>query len=442
MSLNTRKISADIVYNVLRKKSPLSDEISNFRNANSDISSLDMRFISELTYGTMRNLGYLDYVISKASDIKINKISPYVLSVLRVGAYQIIYMDKVPVSAAVNESVKIIKKSSNSRLSGFVNAVLRKIDNIKKHIVLPENETQRLSVQYSCPKWIVEKLVETVGEDTEKLLMSLSKKAETVLRVNVMKTTADKLIASLNSKGWECSKYKSELFPNIDYLISAKKIDSIEATEEYQNGYFYIQDPAASYVGEILNPQKGSTVLDMCASPGGKTTHFAEKMYDTGKVLAFDISKAKTDKICENIKRLCLNCVVPNIKDSSVYDENLFEKADYLLVDSPCSGIGIIRKKPDIKYLRNQNDIQELRKISLKILDASARYLKKGGIMVFSTCTLFKEENEDVLFEFLKTHPEFKLKEINSARKNNGYMTLYPHKDNCDGFFISLMTKE
>lgn len=442
MGLNPRKLSVEIIYNITKKSHSLSDEFGKIRRNTDGLSELDLRFITEIAGGVIRNLEFLDYAVSKASDIKLNKISPYVLCVLRAGAYQILFMDKVPQSAAVNECVKIIKKSSNYRLSGFVNAVLRKIIQNGTDLQLPEDSAEYLSTKYSCPKWIVQSWQSRLGADTEKMLQCMNTKPNTILRVNTLKTTAKELVVLLNSEGWQCSQYSSPLFPEIDYLVSAVKVGSIENSKAYREGLFYIQDPAASYVGEILNPLPDSVVFDMCASPGGKTTHLAEKMLNRGRVYAFDVSDSKIDKIKENAERLCLDSIIACVNDSTVHNSKYNQKADYLLVDAPCSGLGIIRKKPDIKYARKEADSTELAKISLGILNASAPYLKPGGTMVFSTCTTIYTENEGVLFEFLKRNPEFHLQKINCTKENEGYMTLYPHTDDCDGFFISLMTKE
>ncbi len=442
MSFSPRKIAVDIIYNILKNGKTLSDELNKLRNEHSDISALDTRFVSEIVNGVLRNLEYCDYLISLASSVKLNKISPYVLNVLRCGCYQLIFMDKVPSSAAVNESVKIIKKSSNARLSGFVNAVLRKIDSNGKDVQLPKDNLKRLSVLYSCPMWLVEKFFNSLNDDTVKLLESFNKKPSTILRVNKLRTTREDLINRLNSKGWNCTEYTSDLFPDADYLISADKIDNLETTDEFKDGLFYIQDPAAAYVGEVLRPEKGSVVLDMCASPGGKSTHFAEIMGDEGRIYSFDVSIGKAKRIEENASRLKLKSISAIVKDSTVFDPEFENTADYILVDAPCTGIGIIRKKPDIKYLRKPDDSKNLSKISLSILNTAADYLKPGGTMVFSTCTIFEEENEMVLFDFLKGRPDFSLKTISCNMKNKGYMTLYPHKNNCDGFFISLLTKE
>ncbi len=436
--LNPRKIAVEILYNILKKKHSYSDEMTDLRKSDLELSNLDIRFISEIVTGVLRNLEYIDFLVSASSDIKLNKISPYVLSVLRVGVYQIIFMDKVPHSAAVNESVKIIKKSSNYRLAGFVNAVLRK--SIANGLVLSNNED--LSTRYSCPEWIVKLWSEQV-EDVENLLKCMNQKPDIILRANTCKISARELIDMLNKDGWICELYNSPLFAEIDYLIRVKKVGTeIESTKAYKDGLFYIQDPAASYVGHILRPEPNSVVLDMCASPGGKTTHFAQIMNGTGKVYAFDVSDGKIARINQNAKRLGFSSIIAMKNDSSVNNPSFNNTADYVVVDAPCSGLGIIRKKPDIKYLRNKEDISGLAKISMSILNSSAPYLKKGGTLVFSTCTTTYEENEKVLFDFLDMHKEFKLKKISCTKENDGYMTLFPHKDDCDGFFISLMTKE
>ncbi len=441
MSLNPRKISVQIIYDILKKDSTLSRTLAIVRREK-DFDTTDKRFISELVTGTVRHMEYLDYAISCASDIKTHKIAPYVMCVLRTGAYQLLFMDKIPESAAVNESVKIIKKSSNHRLSGFVNAVLRKIASNGRNINLPEDEFKSNCIKYSCPEWIAKLWKDSLGDDYADLLAAMNEKPDTILRVNTLKTTADKLVDMLTKEGWECRKYASPLFPEIDYLVSVSKITDLQASSAYKNGLFYVQDSAGAYVAEILNPKPGSVVFDMCASPGGKTTHLAEKIKNKGQVFAFDVSESKISTINENAKRLGIDVIKASVSDSTKVYKEYFGKADYLLVDAPCSGLGIIRKKPDIKYLRKPQDVGQLSDISLSILNSCADYLKSGGDMVFSTCTTSYEENEAVLFEFLENHPGFHLKKINCTKENKGYMTLYPHCDDCDGFFISLLTKE
>jgi len=438
--MNPRKIAADILYNVIKNNYTLNAGINRLRD-NEELSQLDVRFISELVSGVLRKLEYIDYFIANASDIKTNKISPYVLSVLRTGVYQILFMDRIPDSAAVNESVKLIKKSSNSRLSGFVNSVLRNVEK-NRNIKLPDDEIKALSIKYSFPEWIVKRWCERFGDDAEALLSAMNEKPETVLRTNTLKTSPEKLMEILKSEGWECRKYESLLFPEIDCLISVSKVEDISKSKAYKDGYFYIQDAAAAFAAHVLNPQNGSIVLDMCAAPGGKSTHLAQIMNNTGKIFAFDVYDGKINKINENAKRLGMTNITALKADSSEFNPEFKEKADYILADVPCSGLGIIRRKPDIKYVRKESDIADLAELSPGILNNAAKYLKKGGRMLFSTCTTEQDENENTLFEFLKANPDFHLVKIPCQRENDGYISLLTHRDNCDGFFISLLEKE
>jgi len=439
--MNPRKIAADVIYNVIKKNYTLNSGIERCRE-NNELSQLDVRFISEVSSGVLRNLEYIDYLISGASSVKINKISPYVLSVLRMGVYQILFMDRIPESAAVNESVKLIKKSSNSRLSGYVNAVLRNIIKNRDNVKMPEDRIKYLSVKYSFPEWMVKRWCENFDEEAESILASMNEKPETVLRTNTLKISPEKLMEILRLEGWECKKYESALFPEVDYLITVSKVEDISKSKAYKEGYFYVQDAAAAFASHVLNPSENSVVLDMCASPGGKTTHLSQIMNNTGKIYAFDIYDGKIDRINENAKRLGMTNITALKADSLKYNPELKECADYILSDVPCSGLGIIRRKPDIKYVRNESDISELSGIAQGILNNAAKYLKKGGRMLFSTCTIEPEENEKTLFEFLKRNPDFHLVKIPCERENDGYLTLFPHKDNCDGFFISLLEKE
>lgn len=440
MTTNPRKASVDIIYNILKNSSSLSDELNTFR-ANTDMGQQDIRLVSELANGVLRNLEYIDYTISLFSSVKLNKISPYILCVLRISAYQIMFMDRIPKSAAVNEGVKLAKKS-NFKAASFVNALLRRLSSNEETILLPEDRNKMLSIKYSCPEWIIQHWIDTVGEDAEELAKAMNTKTSTMLRVNKLKTTADELVRMLNEDGWICERYTSPVFPKIDYLVSAQKAGNILSSEAYRNGLFYIQDSAGAYAGHVLNPSKNSVVIDMCASPGGKTTHLAEITENSGTIHAFDVSEYKINRIEENLSRLGITCVNTNVMDSTVMHEELINTADYILVDAPCSGLGIIRKKPDIKYARKPDDIKELSQISIKILYNAAEYLKKGGRMVFSTCTTTYEENQGVLYEFLKHRKDFKLVKIDCTIENDGYITLYPHRNDCDGFFISLLMKE
>jgi len=332
MKLNPRKTAIDAVYAVIKEEQPLSDILTRCRK-DPGLTSLDIRFVSEIAGGVIRNLEYLDYHISAFSNVKINKIAPYVLCILRVGAYQILFMDRIPASAAVNESVKLIRSSSNRRLTGFVNAVLRKIVSCSSQLEFPENDIKRISTLYSVPEWIVKLWKERLGDGANELAVEMNKKPDTVLRVNTLKTTRTELVRILNSAGWECSEYYSPVFPKTDYLITAHKISDIENLDAYKEGMFYIQDYAGAYVAEVLNPAEGDTVFDMCASPGGKTTHMAEKMNNKGRIYAFDVSEHKINRIKDNAERLGISCITALCGDSTVYNEKYNYSADVWLVD-------------------------------------------------------------------------------------------------------------
>lgn len=439
MIVNPRKTSVEILYNIIKSKKSLSDELNNLRNKS---TSLDLRFVSEIVNGVLRNLEYIDYAVSQSSNIRISKIAPYVMCVLRVGVYQIFFMDKVPTSAAVNECVKLVKNSSNRNLAGFVNAVLRNIERKGNTLSLPEEEISKNSILYSHPLWLTKTYKEIFGDEYVKFLESSSTKAPNRIRANVLRTNGKELCEILKSEGWSCDLYKSNLLYKNDCFITADKIVNLTDSKAYRDGLFYVQDTAASYASLVLNPLPGSTVFDMCASPGGKTTHMAEIMNNSGRICAFDVSEQKVEKIRQNAKRLGINIIETYVGDSTVYNPEFKETADYILVDSPCSGLGIVRKKPDIKYTRKPEDIENLSKISLSILNTSAKYLKSGGTMVFSTCTVIPKENEEVLSRFLDENKNFHLKKIDCSKDNSGYITLYPHTDDCDGFFISLMVKD
>ena len=442
MHENPRKTTADILYSTLVKSSSASSEIDAVRRKNI-YSDADMRFVSEVVFGCLRKLEYIDYAISYASNIKLNKISPFVLCVMRTGAYQILFMDRVPDSAAVNESVKIIRRCANPRASGFANAVLRKVAANRTNILLPKDKSELLSIEYSCPRWIVDSWQSHFGEQTQQILSAMNKKPPTFLRANSLRTDSARLCEMLRADGWECSVYHSDIFPQAADLLQVTRIGKpISEVKAYRDGLFYIQDAAAAYAAYVLAPKAGMHVIDMCAAPGGKSTHMAELMKNSGKITAFDIYPEKLGRINDNAQRLGIGIIDTVLADSTVYNDSYRSSADCVLADVPCSGLGIIRRKPDIKYTRKKDDITALANIGYKVLCNAAMYLKPGGRMVFSTCTTERAENEDNLFRFLDAHPEFKLKKINCGRENDGYITLLPNRDGCDGFFISVVERD
>jgi len=411
------------------------DEI--IKENKSKLTSVDIGFISELVYGITTYRITLDYIISKYSKTKINKISIFAKNILRMGIYQIIFLSKVPKSAAVNESVNLAKKYAN-KSSGFINAILRKvsledynqIDNIK-------DEKEKISIKYSMPKWIIEELSKEFKlEEVEKICINSNLKPRTTIRVNTIKIKQEELMQIFNQKN---IKYEKTEINNFIYLDNLKNISELE---EFKKGYFTIQDLAAGLTSIILAPKKGETILDACSAPGGKTTHLAEIMENMGEITAWDLYKSRLNLVNENAKRLGINIIKADEKDAGEFDNNLLEKFDKILLDVPCLGIGVIKRKPDIKWQREKADLEKIKKEQLKILENCSKYLKNNGYMVYSTCSILKEENEEIIKQFLKKNNNFKIVNIKVSEnlQTEEFLKLYP-TEKYDGFFICLLQK-
>ncbi|MBR2405112.1 MAG: 16S rRNA (cytosine(967)-C(5))-methyltransferase RsmB [Clostridia bacterium] len=438
MSPNPRKKAVNMLLDIEKKSSYVNIEMNKLR-ALDDFSPIDIRFIGEIVNGVIKRKITLDYIIAKHSNVKLNKISPFILAVLRSAIYQILFMDKVPDSAAVNESVKIVKKSSVNRLSSYVNAVLRAVsqDDISS---IDQTNIQGLSIYHSFPEWIVERWVNRFGfEFAQNLLFSLNQKAPLCIRRNVNMPQED-LSHLLNEYNIESSPVVISQLPDFDYCMQINVSKTMFTdTAAFKNGDFYIQDAAAALAAYLLEPQAGDKVIDMCAAPGGKSLFAAELMANSGSVVSFDIYEHKLDLISENCARHNISIVSPVLQDSSVFNPEYENSADKIICDVPCSGFGIIRKKPDIRYARTESDIAELAKLSYSILENAARYLKSGGTMVFSTCTIEQTENEDVIHKFLDKHKDFSLYPF--TKSGIAYKTFYPHIDDTDGFFVCRLKK-
>lgn len=384
-------------------------------------------FVRALVYGVIERKITLDYILSFYLSQPIKKLKPQVLTVLRMGAYQIKFMDKVPVSAAVNESVKLIKKQGLSFASGLVNSVLRKVaDN---EIVYPkdENSIEYLSVKYSCPKSLIEQYISDYGiEDTVGILETSLDVPPLVLRVNILKTTVENIIEGFEKEGVIVESCE---IPNAVIV----KEGNVFSTSLYKQGYFHVQDLASQICIKELDVKPNDTVLDMCSAPGGKSFTMAENMENKGKIFAFDLYEHRLSLINSGAKRLGIDIIKTEARDAGVkYDD--IPLADKILCDVPCSGLGVIRRKPEIKY-KDLGFVDKLTDLQYNIICSVATYLKPCGRLVYSTCSLNKAENEKVCERFLESHKDFKLIE-------NSPVTLMPHKDNTDGFFYAVFTKE
>ena len=418
------------------------------KHIDSSISRLDENLIRELVYGVLENRMYLDWIIKKFSKIKVSKIEPKVLEILRLGVYQIVFMDKIPDSAAVNESVKIAKKNSHKGTSGFVNAILRNVSREKDNIreIKVNNICDYISIKYSHPSWLVKKFICDYGEEfTENLCKANNEKPSLNIRVNTLRISRENLIKVLEERGFIVSDTKYAF----DGLI-IENPNRITETEEFKNGYFIIQDESSMLVSQVMNPREGSFVLDICSAPGGKTTHMAQKMNNNGKIVARDVYEHKLKLIDDNSKRLGINIIETQMFDALKLDASLVSKADYCLVDAPCSGFGLIRRRPEIKWNRKEDDIKNIINMQYNILENGSKYVKDGGILIYSTCTILKEENVELVKSFLDNNKEFQLVGFNDLLKSGdkmetakeGFLQLYPHIHKTDGFFIAKMRKK
>lgn len=424
--LSSREAALKIICDTLTNGSYLNISYKNVTEKE-NFSPKDAAFIKELSFGTVCYKITLDFIINQFVDKK-KKISPEILNILRLGVYQLKFTDKIPPSAAVNESVKLAAKYKGGSFRGFVNGVLRNILR-QEEIVFPKPQDKNyLSIKYSYTPSMTGALVKSYGREfCEELMEKMNKPAETSIRTNTLKITRDELVKKLNDEGIFAKE--NEMTPS---GIFVKSLGAIYASRLYKEGYFTVQDTASQLVAPILSPKEGDVVLDLCASPGGKTTHMAELMNNRGKILAFDLYEKRLESVKENAKRLGIDIISCAAKDSSVVDKSLLGIADKLLLDAPCSGWGVIRRKPDIKYKSENTDYKELTNTQKALIETASGYLKSGGEMVYSTCTLNKGENERVLDTFLENHPEFSL----VFQK-----TFFPNIDGCDGFFISKLIK-
>lgn len=385
-----------------------------------DLTPADKALATALIYGVLDRKITLDYVISSFIKTPIKKLSPFTLNVLRTALFQIMFMDKIPESAAVNEAVKLIKKSKESRNSGFVNAVLRNV--LRAENLLPAGDTiQALSVIYSCPESIIESFINDYGkENAVSLLKEALKPAPLTVRVNTVKTDIETFINEMPD---------AVVVKPQGAVVINKGID-INNSLLYKQGHFYVQDTASQTAVAVLSPKPDDRVLDMCAAPGGKSFAMALLMENKGEIISCDIYDHKCELIKKSAERLGLDIIKPIAQDGTVFNAQ-FGKFDCVLCDVPCSGLGIIRRKPDIKY-KDFLEFDGLLPIQKAILNNAKKYVKSGGKLLYSTCTLRKTENEDVINEFLAQNGDFKLEYSH---------TFMPHIDGTDGFFCALLIK-
>lgn len=402
----------------------------------------DRGLLTEITYGTLQHKLTLDYYLEPF--IK-GKVDLWVRWLLRLSLYQMEYLTRIPAHAAVNEAVEIAKRRGHKGIASMVNGILRSI--LRQGVPAVEdiqNPVERLSVETSHPQWLVERWVESYGfDETAAMLHENNIPPVQTVRVNMTRATVEDVLASLEEEGVKAKQ--SDMMPECIHLTNG----TAARTKAFKEGLITIQDESSMMPANVLDPKPGMKVLDMCAAPGGKTTHMAERMENDGSILAMDLHPHKLDLIDENTARLGLDIVqTAPVDGRKAADFLAKESYDAVLVDAPCSGLGVMRRKPDIKYTKREEDLESLQAIQLAILANAVQVLKPGGRLVYSTCTVDKRENEGTVEAFISTHPEMEREEITNlpekllAKQNNGMLQVFPQDFGSDGFFVAAFRKK
>lgn len=423
--INTRRLVCDSLYEVLEEDKFSHLVIRETLDKNKELTRQDKSFYSRLVKGTIERKITLDYMINSFSKTKIKKMKPYIRTILRMSVYQIYYMDQVPDHAVCNEAVKLTVKKGYSGLKGFVNGVLRNLARNKEKIKFPKDQNQYLQVAYSLPEWLANRLILQYGFETAKKIANAQLKEE---KVSV----------------W-CPKGDLEGEP-LPYGLRGVYLTEYDAQKLEK---YLVQDVSSMIAGEVTFPQSGDFIIDVCAAPGGKSLHAALEMEGSGCVLSCDLTYKKVALIDENKTRLGVTNLKTKVQDARVLSEDLIEKADIVIADLPCSGLGIIGRKPEIKYRINDEQIRELSQLQREILEVVWKYVKPGGRLIYSTCTLSREENEENYSWFVKNHPfesesleKYLPEELHTENTKNGWLCLLPGIHKSNGFFVSSMVRK
>jgi len=403
------------------------------------LDSRDAALCTGLCYGVLQNRLYLDHCIAHFSTLKMNKIAPTVLEILRIAAYQIYYLDKVPASAAVNEAVRQCRTHANPKAAGFVNAVLRKLADSPRPEVKEEALLDRLSILYSHPRPVVGMLAKAVGEEQiEALLAANNAPTPLSIRLNTLKGTPETLCAAMCREGLDLTP--DDALPTAATLPGSGRITRLES---FAKGLFTVQDKASQLCALTLAPKAGDEVLDLCAAPGGKSFALAALMENRGRIISCDLHAHKLPLIEEGAARLGIDILQTLCMDATKHQAKFGGRFDRVLADVPCSGLGVIRKKPDIRY-KDIADIPKLPDIQAAILENAVDYVKPGGVLVYSTCTILARENRRVVQRILEKHPELTLEafELPGIGEVAGDITLLPHIYGTDGFYIAKIRKK
>lgn len=419
------------------------------RNVLSKYQYLDKKqrsFITRVTEGTLEHLLEIDYIINQFSKIKVKKMKPVIQAIIRSGVYQLKYMDNVPDSAVCNEAVKLAVKKGLGQLKGFVNGLLRNIARKMDEVHYPdENTVEGMSIRYSMPEWIIRQWETTYDRATVgRMLADFLTEKPTVIRYQSHHMTKEEFLEKMRQEGVVIEEH-----PYLPYAFYLSGYDYLNALKSFEEGDFQVQDISSMLVTEIAAPKEGDRVMDVCAAPGGKALHMAERVGTTGLVEARDLTPYKVALLEENIQRAGLTNVRVKQQDATIYDQASKEKADILIADLPCSGLGVLGKKTDLKYKMTADMQEELVQLQRKILSTIQEYVKVGGTLLYSTCTIHEEENQGNVQWFLHHYPQYELapiqdflcEELKQEVNEDGCLQLLPGTHKSDGFFIAKFRK-
>ena len=432
-----------LTLNACHRQGGWSDNILKKQLAQAGLDSRDGALATQLCFGVLQNQLLLDFYLSKFSNLPLKRMEGKVVQALRLGAYQMLFLTKIPHSAAVNRSVELTRAHcKNPRAPGMVNAILRNLErNLNSLPTIPqEDPANYLSILYSTPEWLVKEFLLILGEDeTAKLLAANNTRPPITAMVNTVKTSSQALLEKLKEERVEAKEH-----PWLPDCLILSKTGDLERLSAFQEGLFYIQDPASRLSVQAAEVKPGMRVLDCCAAPGGKSFAAAIAMENRGEVISCDLHPHKKKLIQAGADRLGLTIVTPMTADGKVFRPEWEQAFDRVLVDAPCSGLGVIRKKPDIRY-KDPAPLEDLPQVQKAILDNASRYVRPGGVLLYSTCTVLRRENEQVAQDFLSCHPDFKGEDFTLpdtiGLSLNGMLTLWPHRQGTDGFFICKLRK-
>lgn len=416
----------------------------------SDLGQIDKSLVTEIVNGTIRMLKHLDWVLNLFLTKPINKLNPWIKTILRMSLYQILFMDKIPNYASVNDAVDLAKKKTNHNLSKLVNGVLRNIIRNLNNITYPEENTAKyLSVYHSHPQWLVEGLLKDYGsQNCEQILLYNNQRPPLYLRVNTLKISRTDLINKLQDEGVICEA--SDLSP---WAINISKLGiALDDTIAYKKGYFYIQNIASMLATSILDPKPNEIVYDLCSGVGGKSTHLAQAMNNQGAIHCYDIYKQKLDLLNKNAERLGIDIISTHLQD--ILELDIKEVADKVLLDVPCSGLGVLNRRADLRWNKEPEDLTDLIDLQSNLLIKASQMVKKKGYLLYATCTINKSENEEIVIRFINEFNNFELvgfkdniayfplNKHNQLNAEQGMLTIIPGEYQTDGMFYALLKRK